>query len=43
MAKKTESNINWKQVMERARRSDNQALYGNSSGSRAVEPYTPRQ
>ena len=43
MAKKTESNINWKQVMERARRSDNQALYGNSSGSRAVEPYTPQQ
>ena len=43
MAKKTESNINWKQVMERARRSDNQALYGNSSGSRAVEPYTQRQ
>ena len=42
MAKNTSGSINWKQVMERARRSDNQALYGNSSGSKAVEPYSPQ-
>ena len=42
MAKK-EERFNWKQIKERARRSDNQALHGNSSGSKATEPYSPQQ